>query len=182
MKFGTTNIVGLMTIALDPRRDERGFFMRTYCADEFEAHGLNTRWVQCNLSYSDRRGTVRGLHFQAPPAPEFKLIRIGTGAVFGAAVDLRPDRGGFGRCWAGELSAADGVMIYVPAGCAFGFQTLADHTEVNYQMSDFFQPELARGVRWNDPELGIAWPLEVTEMSDRDKVLPTLRELAPVYA
>lgn len=178
MIFEPTSIDGLLAIELKPQHDERGFFARTYCEEEFRRRGLITRWVQCNLSHSDRRGTVRGIHYQAAPEPDGKLIRVARGSVFGAAVDLRREKN-FGRTWSGVVSAEACTMVYVPVGCAFGFQTLADDTDVLYQMSAFYRPELARGIRWDDSDLGFDWPLPVSAISPRDRNLPRLRELNP---
>lgn len=182
MIFQPTDIEGAFAVGLDRHEDERGFFARTYCADEFAQRGLNTRWPQCNLSHSDRRGTLRGIHYQAPPEPEIKLIRVTRGSAFGVIVDLRADSRGFGRHYCRMFGEADGCMLYVPAGCGFGFQTLADGTELFYQMSARYRSALARGVRWNDPALAISWPLEPSCMSARDASLPTLAEAIPAPA
>lgn len=177
MIFQRTDIDDAVVIELDRHEDERGYFARTYCADEFERHGLNTRWVQCNLSHSDRKGTLRGIHYQAWPEPDIKLVRVTRGSVFGAVVDLRPDSRSFGRCVCRTFDEAGATMLYVPAGCGFGFQTLVDGVDLSYQMSAFYRPALARGIRWNDPALGIPWPLEPTCLSARDAELPMLREM-----
>jgi dTDP-4-dehydrorhamnose 3,5-epimerase len=179
MIFRDADIDGVFAIELERHEDERGFFARTYCAEEFARQGLNTDWPQCNLSHSDRRGTLRGIHYQAPPAPETKLIRVTRGRIFGVVVDLRPDRRSFGRHFSHTFGEADGTMIYVPPGCGFGFQTLADGTDLFYQMSTSYRPELARGVRWNDPALAISWPLPPSCMSARDANLPALADVAP---
>lgn len=180
MIFKETGIEGLLTVELERHGDERGFFARTYCEEEFARRGLNTRWVQCNLSHSDLRGTVRGIHFQAPPEPDAKLVRVAMGRIYAVVVDLRPGHERFGRRWCHVMSAREGAMLYIPGGCGFGFQTLADGTELDYQMSAFYRPELARGVLWNDPALGIRWPLPVSRISARDAALPTLREVTPL--
>ena len=165
MIFQSTDIQGVTMIGLECRADERGFFARTYCAEEFGRHGLNTAWVQCNMSHSAREGTLRGIHYQAPPDPDTKLVRVTRGSIFGVVVDLRADRRSFGRVFCRTLDAADGTMLYVPAGCGLGFQTLADETDLSYQMSTYYQPALACGVRWNDPTLAIPGPLRPTCIS-----------------
>ncbi len=180
MIFHRLDIAGLFMVELEPHLDERGFFARTFCDEEFGARDLVTHWPQCNLSHSKRRGTLRGLHFQLPPEPDTRLVRVARGAIFAAVADLRAD--GFGRALCCTLSAADGSMLYIPGGCAFGFQTLRDGTEVAYQMSASYRPALAAGVRWDDPDLGISWPLAVTRLSERDCNLPLLRELEPLAA
>jgi len=177
MKFAPTSLAGLRVIELELREDERGFLARTFCEREFAAQGLNTRWPQCNLTRTKRRGMIRGMHFQAAPGPEIKLIRCAAGAIFDVLVDVRRDSPTFGK-WAGfELSAANHRTLYVPGGFAHGFQCLADDCEVFYQMSEFFIPELARGLRWNDPAVNILWPLPNPELSERDRHLPLLAEL-----
>ncbi|HMA34039.1 MAG TPA: dTDP-4-dehydrorhamnose 3,5-epimerase [Chloroflexia bacterium] len=160
---------------IDPQRleDERGFFARTWCAREFAAQGLNVHLAQCNISFNGRKGTVRGLHYQAAPHEEVKLVRCTMGAIYDVIVDLRADSPTFRRWVAVELTAANRRLVYVPAGCAHGFQTLADSTEVFYQMSEFYAPESARGVRWDDPTLAIAWPRIANRIiSERDAAYP----------
>ena len=167
--FTETNLKGAFVIDLEKRADERGFFARTYCEREFDSHGLNSRFVQCNTSFSNLKGTLRGMHFQIPPHDEAKLIRCIRGAIYDAIVDLRPDSGTFKQYFAAELSAENGKMLYVPPGFAHGFQTLEDNTEVFYQMSEFYSPEHSRGVRWNDPAFGIEWPADQRIILDRDQ-------------
>ncbi len=181
MIFRETDIAGMFLVELEPHKDDRGFFARTYCAEEFERHGLNTRWVQCNLSHSDHTGTLRGIHYQAPPESEIKLVRVARGQIFAVIVDLRPGKG-FGRHITRTLADTDGTMLYIPAGCGFGFQTLADDSQLFYQMSAPFRPDLARGVRWDDPALRIRWPFPPRHLSARDTDLPSLRDAAPVPA
>ena len=177
MKFHATSLAGLWCIELEPRGDERGFLARTYCEKEFAAAGLNTRWPQCNLTLTRLKGSVRGMHFQAEPCPEIKLIRCAAGAIFDALVDVRPGSPTFGR-WEGfELTARNGRQLYVPDGFAHGFQCLMDECEVFYQMSAEYVPALARGMRHDDPQVGIQWPLTVTQISERDAALPSLLEL-----
>jgi len=158
MKFIETPLKGAFVIELDPHVDERGFFARTFCAREFAARGLNALVAQCSVSQSKHRGTLRGMHWQAPPHEECKLIRCLQGAIYDVIIDLRRDSPSFRRWFAVELTAANYRQLYVPAGFAHGFQTLADNTEVFYQMSEFHVPDSARGVRWNDPAFAIDWP------------------------
>ncbi len=174
MKFSPARLAGVWIIDLEPQADERGFFARTYCEREFGARALNTVWRQGNLTRTQRRGTVRGLHYQAEPRPEIKLIRCAAGAVFDVVVDVRPGSPDFGRWEAFELTGRTPRQLYVPAGFAHGFQCLTDSCEMVYQMSEFYVPELARGVRWNDPALGIPWPLADAILSERDRHLPLL--------
>jgi dTDP-4-dehydrorhamnose 3,5-epimerase len=177
VKFSPTKLAGLWLIELELREDERGFLARTYCDREFAAHGLNTRWPQCNLTLTRQRGMIRGMHFQAEPKPEIKLIRCAVGAIFDVLVDVRRDSPTFGKWEAFELTAQNRRMLYVPGGFAHGFQCLADHSEVFYQMSEFYHPELARGVRFDDPAIGIHWPITPPVASARDRNLPLLAEL-----
>lgn len=168
MKFLPTRLAGACVIELDRLEDERGFFARSFCRDEFAAHGLKSSFVQCNISFNARRGTLRGLHYQASPYEEAKLVRCTRGAIFDVIVDIRKRSDTYGQ-WIGmELTAENRRMLYVPEGYAHGFQTLEDASEVFYQMSDVFRPEASRGVRWNDPALGIDWPLPDPTVSARD--------------
>ena len=168
MKFLPTRLAGACVIELDRLEDERGFFARSFCRDEFAAHGLKSSFVQCNVSFNAARGTLRGLHYQASPHEEAKLVRCTRGAIFDVIVDLRK-ASATRMQWVGmELTAENHRMLYVPEGFAHGFQTLDDASEVFYQMSETFHPEAARGVRWNDPALGIAWPLPGPTVSARD--------------
>lgn len=177
MKFSTTTLPGVWLIELELREDPRGFLARTYCDQEFGAHGLNTRWPQCNLTLTRERGMIRGMHFQADPKPEIKLIRCAAGAIYDVLVDVRRDSPTFGR-WEGfELSGANRRQLYVPGGLAHGFQCLTDNCEVFYMMSESYVPELARGLRWNDPAVGICWPIAEPQLSERDRGLPLLAEL-----
>ncbi len=172
MFFTEAKLKGAFVIGLDRKADLRGFFARTFCVQEFEAHGLSPRVVQCNMSYNRHRGTLRGMHWQAPPSAEAKLIRAVRGSVLDVIVDLRPGSPTYLQHVAVELTASNGQMLYIPEGFAHGFQTLEDETEVFYQMSEFHAPEQARGARWNDPAFGIAWPLPDPTMSDRDRTWP----------
>ncbi len=155
---------------IEPERleDERGYFARTYCRDEFVAHGLNPNLVQCNVSFNLKKGTLRGMHYQAKPHEEAKLVRCTRGSVFDAIVDIRADSPTFRKWFAVELSAANGRMLYVPEGFAHGFQTLEDGSEVFYQMSEKYFPESARGILWSDPGIGIRWPIPNPIVSQRD--------------
>lgn len=172
MNFLPTRLPGVFEIHLEPRHDERGFFARSWCRREFEEHGLNPEVVQCNVSFNEKMGTLRGIHYQAEPHPECKLVRCTTGAIFDVVVDLRPDSPAF-RQWVGvELTASNRRALYVPPGCGHGLITLEDRTEIFYQMSEFFYPDLSRGVRWNDPTLAIEWPFEPQVISERDRLYP----------
>jgi dTDP-4-dehydrorhamnose 3,5-epimerase len=159
---------------IDPERieDERGFFARTWDRHEFEALGLNSTLAQCNISYNARRGTLRGMHYQVAPHEETKLVRCTAGTIYDVIIDLRPGSPTLREWLAVELSAANRRMLYIPPGYAHGFQTLEDHSEVFYQMAEFYAPDYARGVRWNDPAFGIIWP-EVPQMiAARDQAYP----------
>jgi len=174
MIFLETRLAGAFVIQPERIEDERGFFARTFCQREFEARGLKARLVQCNISFNQRAGVVRGMHYQIDPYAEAKLVRCPRGGVYDVIVDLRP-RSATCRQWvAVELTAANGLMLFIPEGFAHGFQTLADDTEVFYQMSEFFHPECARGVRWNDPALAIRWPLPVRCIAPKDQAYPLL--------
>ena len=142
-----------------------------WCQEEFKAHGLNSNLVQCNVSYNKRKGTLRGMHYQVAPHEEAKLIRATRGAIYDVIIDLRPTSATYGRWTAAELSAENRAMLYVPPGFAHGFQTLMDDVEVFYQMSDYFHPESARGLRWDDPVIGIEWPTVAERIvSPRDTI------------
>ncbi len=175
MKYTETAVPGAYVIDLEPVGDERGFFARTWCRDDFAARGLNPQLLQCNLSFNVRGGTLRGLHYQAAPHEEAKLVRCTLGAIYDVIVDLRPDSPSFKRHVAVVLSAANRRMLYVPEGCAHGFQTLEDHSEVFYQMSAAYAPEAARGVRWDDPAFAIDWPPAERIISARDRHYPDFR-------
>jgi len=177
MKFRETNIASVFEIDFEPIFDERGFFARTWCQKEFTDHGLTPKVVQCNISFNTRKGTLRGIHYQAAPRPEAKLVRCTAGAVYDVVIDMRVQSPTF-RKWTGVvLTAANHRMLYVPEGCGHGFLTLEANTEVFYQMSEFYRPELARGVRWNDPAFNVAWPAEVEVISERDRTYPDVEQL-----
>ena len=169
MIFSETLLPGAFIIDQERLEDPRGFFARTWCERECAAHGLNARIVQCSLSVNKRKGTLRGLHYQVPPHQEAKLVRCTRGSIFDVVLDLRADSPTYRRHVSVLLSAENGKMVYVPEGCAHGFQTLEDDTEVAYQMSDFYVPECARGVRWDDPAFGIEWPSDDRIILDRDR-------------
>ena len=172
MRFLPTQLEGACVIELDRLEDERGFFARSFCRDEFAVHGLEPGFVQCNISFNAQRGTLRGMHFQANPYEEAKLVRCTRGAIFDVIADIRKHSDTYRR-WIGvELTAENRRMLYVPKGFAHGFQTLEDASEVFYQMSDMFRPEASRGVRWDDPAFGIKWPLPDPTVSARDGGYP----------
>jgi dTDP-4-dehydrorhamnose 3,5-epimerase len=170
-----TALSGAFTIDVEPIADERGFFARTWCQRELEARGLETLVVQCSVSFNRHAGTLRGLHYQAAPHQEVKLVRCTAGAIFDVIVDLRAGSPTFARHVGVVLSARNHRMLYVPKGFAHGFQTLEPETEVTYQMSEFYHPDLACGVRWDDPALGIEWPSSDNRiMNERDRTYPDL--------
>lgn len=172
MIFTKTALPGAYVIELDKRQDQRGFFARAWCQKEFAAHGLNPGIVQANLAFSPRRGTLRGLHYQLAPHAEAKLVRCTRGAIYDVIVDLRPDSPTHRR-WIGvELTADNRRMLYVPEGFAHGYLTLVDESEVFYQTSQFYAPAFARGVRYDDPAFGIAWPIGIAVISDADRNWP----------
>jgi dTDP-4-dehydrorhamnose 3,5-epimerase len=168
MIFTETALAGAWLIDLERHHDERGFFARSWCQRELEARGLNSRLVQCNVSGNRARGTLRGLHFQVAPYAETKLVRCTRGAIYDVIVDLRPESPTF-LCHVGaELTSENQTAVYIPEGFAHGFQTLTDDVEVFYQMSEYYQPDAAGGIRWNDPSIGVKWPIPVTVISPRD--------------
>jgi dTDP-4-dehydrorhamnose 3,5-epimerase len=169
MKFNETKLKGAYIIELEKLEDERGYFARAWCQQEFLKSGLDAVLVQCNVSSNPRRGTLRGMHYQDPPHAETKLVRCIRGAVYDVIVDLRPDSQTFLQWTAVELTPDNGRMIYVPKGFAHGFQTLEDHSMVFYQVSEFYARDYCRGVCWNDPQLNITWPCDVTAISTQDK-------------
>jgi dTDP-4-dehydrorhamnose 3,5-epimerase len=172
MRFAQASIPGVYTIDPDFHEDERGRFFRAWCAGEFAEHGIAFAPVQANIGFSLRRGTIRGMHCQVEPALEAKLVRCTRGAIFDVALDLRPDSLTFLQ-WIGiELSATNGCMLLVPEGCAHGYQTLEDETEMHYMASAVYTPSAARGVRFDDPAFGIEWPLPATVVSKQDRNWP----------
>lgn len=181
MIFAETALKGAFVIELEKNEDERGFFARTFCRKEFEAHSLNPKLVQCSISYNKKKGTLRGMHYQIAPHQEAKLISCTRGAVYDVIIDLRPDSPTYCQWFAMELTAHNSLfavpyeMLYVPEGFAHGFQTLKENTVVLYQMSEFYHPECARGVRWDDPVFGIEWPLSNRVISKKDLSYPDFR-------
>jgi dTDP-4-dehydrorhamnose 3,5-epimerase len=168
MQFHLTTFRDAWLIQLDAIRDSRGFFARTFCVDEFAAHGLETYFPQHSLSCSARKGTLRGMHYQRPPHCEIKLVRCVKGAIWDVIIDIRPDSPTYRR-WEGfELSESNGCQLYIPKGFAHGFQTLSEGVEVNYLISERYVAEAARGIRHNDPSFAIQWPLPVSEISAKD--------------
>jgi len=174
MIFRQTGLDGLMLIEVEPIEDERGAFARTFDADEWEKHGLAADVVQCNLSRNRAQWTLRGMHYQEPPHAEAKLVRCSRGAIYDVAVDLRSESATFRRWFGVELSDENGLMLHIGEGFAHGFLTLTDVSEVAYQMSARYDPAAARGVRWNDPAIAVAWPGEPVVISDRDRGFPDL--------
>lgn len=168
MIFTETVLSGAFVVELDPMQDERGFFARSWCQQEFAAHGLNPNLVQCNISFNKKRGTLRGMHYQEKPHEEAKLVRCTRGAIYDVIIDLRPDSPTHRRWFGAELTADNYRMLYVPEGFAHGFQTLEDDSEVFYQMSVAHHPDAARGVRFDNPEFAIAWPIVDIIISPRD--------------
>lgn len=177
MTFEPTPLAGAYVIGLERLEDERGYFARSYCEAEFRAHGLDPRIAQCNLSFNARRGTLRGLHYQRAPHAEVKLVRCVQGAIYDVAVDLRPGSPSFGRWTAVELSAENGLALYIPEGFAHGFQALTDGALVAYQMSVPYQPGSGAGLRFDTPWLGVEWPIAEPILSARDAQWPL--ELPP---
>jgi dTDP-4-dehydrorhamnose 3,5-epimerase len=172
MTFQETKLRGVFEIGFEPCYDDRGFFARSWCQKEFESHGLNPSVVQCNVSFNTHKGTLRGMHYQDKPYSEAKLVRCTRGSIYDVVIDLRPQSPTF-KNWIGViLSDEQRNMFYVPEGCAHGFLTLGDNTEVFYQMSEFYRPELSRGVRYDDPAFQIVWPEKIDVISERDRTHP----------
>lgn len=178
MIFTETELPGAYIIELEKRADDRGFFARTWCQNEFEQHGLVARIVQVNMSSNHKKGTLRGMHYQLAPHSETKLVRCTKGGIYDVIIDLRPDSPSYLR-WIGvELTEDNYRMLYVPEGFAHGFQTLADNTEVTYQVSAFYTPGAERGARYNDPRFAIEWPLPVAVISEKDAAWPDYAQQA----
>ena len=173
MIFTETALDGAYLIKPEPIEDERGHFARVFCKNEFLEHGLNTTWVQCNTSFNRIKGTVRGMHFQVAPGAETKTVSCMRGEIYDVIVDLRDDSPSRGQWYGCRLSEDNQHVLYIPEGCAHGFQTLTDKASVFYQMSQFYVPECARGVRWDDPAFNIRWPLAVASISARDLGFPS---------
>lgn len=178
MKFHSTPLRDAYTIEIERRGDDRGFFARMFCENEFAQAGLTPKFVQVNNSLSARRGTLRGMHYQLPPKAEVKIIRCVRGALWDAVLDLRPDLTTFGKWFGAELSADNRLMMYVPRGFAHAILTLTDDAEAIYLVSEFYAPEQERGVRWNDPKFRICWPVEPSEISPKDDKWP---DFDPVF-
>jgi dTDP-4-dehydrorhamnose 3,5-epimerase len=174
LKFEPVPLAGAFLVHPEFLEDERGMFARSFCQHEFRNFGLEALVAQCNVSLNLRRGTLRGLHFQAAPHEEAKLVRCTRGAIWDVIVDLREGSSTRYRWFAAQLNAQNHAAMYVPRGFAHGFQTLADDTEVFYQMSESYQPQLSRGLRWNDPVLGIGWPIDPPTLSPRDQQHPLI--------
>ena len=178
MKFIETPLKGAYLIEIEPISDHRGFFARSWCEQEFGDQGLNSNLVQCNISFNTKKGTLRGMHYQIKPHEEAKLVRCTQGSIYDVIIDIRPDSPTF-KLWHGlNLSGLNRKMLYIPGGFAHGFQTLEDNTEVFYQMSNFYHGESARGIKWDDPDVGIDWILKDNLIiSDRDRGYLPIKEI-----
>jgi dTDP-4-dehydrorhamnose 3,5-epimerase len=174
--FRETKLPGAFVIELQKHEDERGFFARSWCRKEFEAHGLNPRTVQCNVSFNKAKGTVRGMHYQVAPCAEAKLVRCTRGAIYDVIIDLRRESATYKQHVAEVLTSNNYTALFIPEGFAHGFQTLEDNSEVFYQMSEFYSPEHQRGLRYNDRAFRINWPIDTTVISDRDRNYEDFRE------
>lgn len=172
MKFIETRIAGAFVVEPERIEDDRGFFARAWCREEFEAHGCNANLAQCNISFNARKGTLRGMHFQAPPHEEAKLVRCTMGAIYDVVLDLRPESPSYLDHVGVVLSAKNHTMLYIPEGAAHGFLSLEDNTEIFYQMSTLYAPDAARGYRYDDPAFAILWPGDVKVISERDRTYP----------
>lgn len=172
MLFRDTPLPGVFLIESERREDDRGYFARTWCKKEFGDRDLCSEWVQISTSFNRLRGTLRGMHFQAAPNEEVKLIRCTRGAIYDVALDLRRDSPAYLKWFTAELTADNGRMLYLPKGIAHGFQTLADASEVLYNISEYYHPESSRGVRWNDPAFALVWPVAEPILSPRDQEWP----------
>lgn len=177
MIFHETKLPGVFEIQVEAKSDERGFFARTWCQREFEKHGLNPKLVQCSVSFNERKGTLRGMHFQDVPYAETKLVRCTQGSIYDVVLDLRSQSPTFKQWISVVLTAEKRNMVYIPEGCAHGFLTLEDQTEVFYQMSEFYNAESARGLRWDDPAFQIVWPARVEVISERDRTYPNFESV-----
>lgn len=175
MRFTETDIAGAKVIDPSPHQDDRGRFMRAWCAREFTEHGINFVPVQANMGFSVRKGTTRGMHYQEAPALEAKLVRCTRGTIFDVVLDLRPESPSHGKWYGTELSAENGRMLYLPEGCAHGYQTLEEGTEMHYMTSAYYTPGAVRGVRFDDPAFRIQWPLDATVVSEQDCNWPLVK-------
>ena len=178
MIFTETPLPGAFLIESEQLEDARGLFARTWCRREFETRGLETRIAQCSTAFNKRKGTLRGMHYQAPPFAETKIVRCTRGAMYDVIIDLRPESPTFTRHFTAVLTVENRKMLYVPTGFAHGFQTLEDDTEVLYQISEFYSPDHSRGVRWDDPAFGIRWPDDERTIVERDLGYPDFRPAA----
>ena len=169
MIFTETKIKGVYIIEPELLTDERGFFARSFCKEEFQKYGLETDIVQCNISYNAKKGTLRGIHYQVPPFEEAKIVSCTKGSIYDVVVDLRRDSSTYCQWHSEKLSADSYRMLYIPKGCAHGFQTLEDNCIVYYQMGEYYHSEGTGGIRWNDPSIGIVWPLPIRIISEKDK-------------
>ncbi len=169
MIFTETALKGAFQVDIEPHRDDRGFFARSFCQREFSAIGLKTTVAQCNVSFNHKKGTIRGMHYQVAPKAEAKLVRCTRGAIYDVIIDLRPESATWCNWVAVDLTEDNSRMLYIPEGFAHGFQTITNDTEVFYQMFEFYSPEHARGVRWDDPTFRIGWPLPNPIISEKDK-------------
>lgn len=170
MKFNRTPLADLFLVEPEPREDERGFFARVFCVDEFSEHGLRTDWLQANVAYNKFKGITRGMHYQHSPNAEVKLVRCTRGSVFDAVIDMRSDSATYRQWFGVELSESNQSMLYIPEGFAHGYQVLADDSEVHYMVSARYAPESEGGVRWNDPLVNIDWPMrDAVQLSDKDE-------------
>jgi dTDP-4-dehydrorhamnose 3,5-epimerase len=177
MVFTETKLKGAYIIDIDCKEDDRGFFARAFCQKEFEAHGLKTIIAQANVAFNHKKGTLRGMHFQYPPAAETKLVRCTRGAILDIIVDLRPDSATYLQHIAVELHEANHRALYVPERFAHGYQVLQDGTETSYQVGEFYTPSVEGGLLYNDPRLGLTWPLPVTAISEKDQRFGLLDEI-----
>lgn len=175
MKFTETKLKGAFILDLELREDSRGFFARTFCQKEFEAHGLKPMVAQCNLSFNHKKGTMRGMHYQVPPAAETKLVRCTGGAIYDVIVDLRPDSPTYLQHVGVELTAENRRQLYVPEMFAHGYLTLTEHAEVTYQVGEFYTPGYERGIRFDDPALNIEWPVPTEVISEKDAAWPAFK-------
>jgi dTDP-4-dehydrorhamnose 3,5-epimerase len=175
LRFTETVLKGAFLIQLERKQDSRGFFARTFCQREFAEHGLDTQVAQCNVSFNPRKGTLRGMHYQAKPYEEAKVVRCTMGRIYDVIIDLRRESPTFKKSFGVELTAQDHNMLYVPRGFGHGFQTLENDAEIFYQISEFYSPDHQRGVRWNDPAFGIEWPPDERIISERDQNYPDFR-------
>jgi dTDP-4-dehydrorhamnose 3,5-epimerase len=177
VKFTETRLAGAFILDLERREDDRGYFARTFCQHEFAEHGLKTSIAQANVAFSRAKGTLRGMHFQFPPKAETKLVRATRGAVVDIIVDLRPESPTFLEHVSVELTEDNGRAIYVPERFGHGYQTLVDDTETSYEVGEFYAPATEGGLLYNDPRLGLPWPLPVTTMSEKDQKWAPLDEV-----